>query len=417
MADPRLVELCELQKTGDEVFDVIDLHENQHSDILAWLLDPKEGHGQGDEILRDLLIRASIAVASGTSGLDGRSTTAQFFSKWTTSKIRTTSFAAAFTARELGMQASERVDLFVVDTQNEFVLLIENKAGSSHSESQLDGYRDSFNEAVRVNPRLRKFKQAYIALDWYFDAEDTSPRPSGSYWLHLGYDWLKTSAVRATAHVQRGNAAAQLVVSYCSRQNDWESPTNGRAQALAAEIHQTHPDAVRHLISYSRRRIEREWLTSKLADQSHLVFCLQNKSTIELLKESQGMASVATAVLSKIKDLQSRNLDCRRSDLYLCPRGCEDMGQSGNWPVYLNIRFVDKERSSFALAICWNAKVAKTSEQADRLRQKLTAIDSKFGKHLQSQWRRVVIDAGSGLSKILKMVEEIEGRLSDTLAG
>lgn len=63
LADPRLVELCELQRTGDEVLDVISLSENQHSDILAWLLDAREGHGQGDEILRDLLISASKLVS------------------------------------------------------------------------------------------------------------------------------------------------------------------------------------------------------------------------------------------------------------------------------------------------------------------------------------------------------------------
>lgn len=72
MGDPRLVELCELQRTGDEVLDVISLSENQHSDILAWMLDAKEGHGQGDEILRDLLISASVVVSGVDSGLDGR---------------------------------------------------------------------------------------------------------------------------------------------------------------------------------------------------------------------------------------------------------------------------------------------------------------------------------------------------------
>lgn len=79
MADHRLVELCELQRIGDEVLDVISLTENQHSDILAWMLDAREGHGQGDEILRDLLVSASTRAANGDSGLDGRGLTARFF--------------------------------------------------------------------------------------------------------------------------------------------------------------------------------------------------------------------------------------------------------------------------------------------------------------------------------------------------
>lgn len=65
------MKLCELQRTGDEVLDVISLSENQHSDILAWFLDAKEGHGQGGEILRDLLISASARAGCTGSRLDG----------------------------------------------------------------------------------------------------------------------------------------------------------------------------------------------------------------------------------------------------------------------------------------------------------------------------------------------------------
>lgn len=79
--DPRVVELCELLRTGDDLLDVIHLSENQHSDILAWLLDPREGHGQGDQILRDLLIGATTTARS-TDLLDGRGRTSRFFSAW-----------------------------------------------------------------------------------------------------------------------------------------------------------------------------------------------------------------------------------------------------------------------------------------------------------------------------------------------
>jgi hypothetical protein len=164
MADPRLVALCELQKTGDEILDVISLTENQHSDILAWLLDSREGHGQGDEILRDFLISASAIAARGESGLDGRGTTAKFFAEWPPSRLRTYSFGSAFVARELGIAAKERVDLFVIDEQNKFILIIENKAGAAHGEDQLGRYRTQFMQVASDNPRLREYHQVYLAL-------------------------------------------------------------------------------------------------------------------------------------------------------------------------------------------------------------------------------------------------------------
>lgn len=77
--DPRVVELCELLRVSDDLLDVINLSENQHSNMLAWLLDPREGHGQGDQILRDLLIAATTHARS-TAVLDGRGRTSRFFS-------------------------------------------------------------------------------------------------------------------------------------------------------------------------------------------------------------------------------------------------------------------------------------------------------------------------------------------------
>ena len=194
MADEDLMTLCELQCTGDEVLDVISLSENQHSDILGWLLDPREGHGQGDQILRDLLTAASMKAASMESGLDGRGATKRFFSAWSPSRIRTTGFGSAFYARELGMKASDRVDLFVIDPQNKFILLIENKAGAGHNEEQLKRYRKSFEETVAKNSHLRDYDHVFIALDRDFDVQNCVNRPCANAWLHLGYDWLKTSA-------------------------------------------------------------------------------------------------------------------------------------------------------------------------------------------------------------------------------
>lgn len=416
MADPRLVEMCELQRTGDEVLDVISLSENQHSDILAWMLDAKEGHGQGDEILRDLLISASTLAASGDSGLDGRGTTARFFAAWPPSRLRTTSLGAAFTARELGMSASERVDLFVIDAQNKFVLLVENKAGARHRQKQLDQYRESFNEAVARNVRLRDYDQVYIALDREFDGEDVASRPSSSSWLHLGYDWLKTSATRALMHVGRGNAAARLVVSYCNRQTDWENPNNEKCLRLASDLHQSYPDAVKHLISSSRGRVEREWLTNTRESESYFLFLLQNKSGVALLKETQGMASVKAAILARLPALPRESVEHKRVRLDMCPTGWEQFEGDDWWPVFLNVRYADNTRSKFTLALCWNARNARTLGEAEDLRRRLTSVEPRFGKHSDSRWRRVMVESGLGLPDLLRRMAEFDGRLSKALS-
>jgi hypothetical protein len=414
MADPRLVELCERQRTGDEVLDVISLSENQHSDILAWMLDAREGHGQGDEILRDLLMSASTRVAEGYSGLDGRGTTSRFFTAWPQSRIRTSTFGAAFTARELGMKASERVDLFVIDAQNKFILLIENKAGAAHSRAQLDQYRASFTQAVDGNPRLRDYDQVFIALDRELDIEETAPRPSESSWLHLGYDWLKTSAMRALMHVARGNSAARLVVSYCNRQTDWENPDDGKCLALAADLHQSYPDAVKYLTGYSQGRLEREWLTRR-AEESYLLFLLQNKRAVSMLKDLDGMASVKAAILSHLPSLPRDNVEHKRARLDMCPSGWERFEREGWWPVFMNVRYADIAKSKFNLALCWNGKNARTDAEAEDLRRRLTTVDSKFGRHEDSRWRRVVLDTSLSMSDLLGRLAQVDGVLAKAL--
>ena len=95
VADLRFSQLNELLKTGDDALDVINLNEGQHSSILAWMLDPHEGHGQGDEILKDLLVYASIK-SKESKYLDKRCLTHKFFDRYSPSEIRNISLGASF---------------------------------------------------------------------------------------------------------------------------------------------------------------------------------------------------------------------------------------------------------------------------------------------------------------------------------
>jgi hypothetical protein len=418
MGDSRLVELCELQRIGDEVLDVISLTENQHSDTLAWMLDSKEGHGQGDEILRDLLISASTAAREQRS-LDRKSETAKFFKNWPASRIRTTSFGAAFAARELGIKAAERVDLFVIDAQNSFVLVIENKVRGGHGNPQLNLYREKFNALVAGNGRLKKYDYAFIAVDRDFDVdadEDSKAGlPEAATWLHLGYEWLKTSAERARMHVGRGNAAAKLVVSYCNRQTDWENPDNKKATDIALQLHQRYPEAVKDLLKFSGGRLEREWLQTTTEDAAFL-FLLQNKGVAGLLKETRGMAVVQAAILSALPTLPRDSIEHKRVSLDLCPRGWEKFKEEeGLWPVFLNVRAVGEAESRYTLALCCNTNHVASEQVAVELRDRLIRVDARFRKFGESKWRRVVVARSVTLQEVVNAVVDIETRLVQAL--
>ncbi|WP_236690443.1 PDDEXK-like family protein [Pseudomonas sp. RIT-PI-a] len=407
LADQKLSELCEILKISDDIFDVINLSENQHSDFLAWLFDPREGHGQGDQIVRDLLLSATQAVAE--CGLDGRSTTSRFFAEWPPSRIRTASFGTVFTARELGLKATERVDLFVIDPDNEFVLLIENKAGTAHSQGQLDGYRASWQEAVANNSHLKDYNSVYIALDRDFVGGDWSERPSNGYWLHLGYDWLKASADRALLHVERGNAAAKLVVSYCNRQTDWESPSNQRAVTLAAELHQVHSVAVRHMLETTLGRLERYWLHD--GSSNHMIFMLQNKAAFSLLRETQGMASIKETLVNKIPGLTRDHIQHARAWLDLCPLGWEQFEGNDWWPVYLHVSYSDSTKSKYDVALILDIGYAKSEADGERLREQLKLFDNRFGKRQGDSCRKVMLHRELSVVELARKLQEHADRL------
>src|SRR4051812_49341259 len=101
MADPELTQLAEHMKVTGDLLDIVNLSEVQHSDMLAWCLNPAEGHGQGDAVLKDFLI------AAWNASEPCKYNTRQFFSKWTPSKIRTTSFGSAWVSREFSHTLSD----------------------------------------------------------------------------------------------------------------------------------------------------------------------------------------------------------------------------------------------------------------------------------------------------------------------
>ena len=67
-SDSKLVELIEITKSSSDVLDLLKPRENQHSDVLAWCFNSKEGHGQGDAILKDFLTAVYISSTDKIPG-------------------------------------------------------------------------------------------------------------------------------------------------------------------------------------------------------------------------------------------------------------------------------------------------------------------------------------------------------------
>jgi hypothetical protein len=131
-----------LQATRFNVFDLIDPDENKLSDIIADLLDPKGGHGQGDLFLRLFLEHPDLAFDSNVKKNTKNATIQREAPTHGIPKYR------------------RRIDILI----NAGVLIaIENKVDASEQEDQVKDYLEHLYYCTRGCPRQLKF--IYLTRD------------------------------------------------------------------------------------------------------------------------------------------------------------------------------------------------------------------------------------------------------------
>ncbi|MFM0009168.1 PDDEXK-like family protein [Paraburkholderia sediminicola] len=251
VADPRLRRATELLKRSNDIFKVIQLSENQHSEILKWLFDPREGHGQGDAILKDFL-----TAAYGNS-FDNVGNNRDFFAAWTPSRIARTGFHSMIATREYVLPSAKRLDLMMVDPVNKMLVVIENKHGSKLGSDQLESYYREFS-ILRNRPAFAEYLSAYIVLDRNFGGakdEESNRIVPRNRWAFLDYQWLEAGAERAELQLKRGNQSAALVIAYCQNQTDYELPELKDLDDLLADVAQDYREVVEALEEASCRDI------------------------------------------------------------------------------------------------------------------------------------------------------------------
>ena len=339
LSDPDLTALIETNKTTDDVFDVFDVYENQHSELLAWCMNPNEGHDQGDAVIKDFL---EAAYYAGDNAIwDNK----KFFQIWTPGKIRTTSFGAAFMKREFALKVENgtktgRLDLFLVDPQNKLLVTIENKAGARLAAEQLDKYLQAVKSNIASKKAFADYQQAYIVLD-----RDLSEYPDedlcklSKRWALLDYTWLAASAKRARFQLERGSRSAQLLVAYCQRQTDWESAAEKRASELAINLAIAHATVVKAMREVGKQSIC-DWKPLEGHYGELLVFLSQHHSACEKIIATRGVAVLVKQLLRAVPELTPEHIETGRKWLAVLAPECRDLMQpdeEADWPVYADL--------------------------------------------------------------------------------
>jgi len=107
----------------------LENYEIRHSNILAWLLDPKENHGLRDYFLRKMLEHLILIDENGDK-----------LQYEAVGEILNHSLIESHVYREVKTDNNRFIDLIIVNQQLKSVFLIENKFYSTESKNQLDDY-------------------------------------------------------------------------------------------------------------------------------------------------------------------------------------------------------------------------------------------------------------------------------------
>lgn len=398
LSDPNLTELIETNKTTDDVFDVLNPTENQHSELLAWCMNPNEGHGQGDAVIKDFLEAAYHRTENAIWD------TRKFFQDWTPGKIRTCSFGAAFVTREFALTVENgkkkgRLDLFLVDPQNKLLITIENKAGASLDNDQLDKYVDAVKKNIASKKAFAEYQQAYIVLDRDLGSySDEHLSTLSKRWTLLDYTWLEKSAKRARFQLERDSRTAQLLVAYCQRQTDWESKEEKHIADLAIELAMSHPTVVEAMRALKRQDLC-DWKPLEGCHGELTIFLSQHRSVCEKIIATRGIAALVKQLAKAAPTITADYIDTGRTWLAATTPECMSLKQASEdafWPVYARLFRVAKlstpDAPRYNLQLVW-VKSAFEAAYCDEtvLRTHMAKTFSGLGTFVNSNIRRILV--------------------------
>lgn len=424
LSDPRLVALVERVKVSDDFLDVIALTETQHSDMLAWCLHPNEGHGQGDAVVKDFLIAAYTAGSETNKFLNK-----DFFNKWTPGRVRTASFGAAFIAREFSLKIDtdnkkRRLDLFLIDPSNRIVVTIENKAGASLTEAQLDSYYKAVVKQIKDRSVFDEYDFAYVVVDQSLDLySEEHIRSLGNKWALLDYSWLQASADRARLHMERNNESAQMLMAYCQRQTGWQSPNERFVSELSAEISSQH-EAVVEAMRQIRKIKPTAWTPTHFKGEQGelLLFLQQNRQLCDHLIQARGIGSVLVALRKALPELSIEDdIEHGRTWLRFSTTQMQSLMRSPDeyWPLFINIfreTKNDEENSKFTVRLVWaNGAFRDDGCDVEALRAHMAKTYPGLRTFGDSAHRRLVLAQGLNAKAAAKKATETASEIDRLL--
>lgn len=203
----------------------LENHEIRHSNILAWLMNPKENHGLNDYFLRKMVEHLIL--------IDENSSNVQYK---TVGEVLDHSLMDSHVFREVKTMNNRYIDLLIINQQLKTVFLIENKFYSTESKDQLDDYLNFIKETFKDF----KIIPIYLTLD--------GEEPSNKQYFILTYERIESilNAVLMLYKDRLNANAYQFIEDYNGVLKEKFYPNQDQI-VQAIEIYRNHKQTIEEL--------------------------------------------------------------------------------------------------------------------------------------------------------------------------
>ncbi|WP_248512756.1 PD-(D/E)XK nuclease family protein, partial [Sporosarcina sp. NCCP-2222] len=236
----------------------VDNYEIRHSNVLAWLLDPRQNHNLGSYFIKKLLAKVFVNPANYEDE--------DKLSNYNVLQLCSHSYHDLDVYKELATSNRKRIDVLAVSAVHKTVVLIENKYWASESEGQLEEYI----EFARSTYEGYKIIPIFLTL---LDEE-----PTHEDYLMLGYsDVLGILQNLLSSQVHYMNSHVHAFLSYYVDILEDQLVQNEELNEIGMALYKNHKEAVDFLYQHGQDADLRE------VDDSDAVLhtYLRHKETID----------------------------------------------------------------------------------------------------------------------------------------
>jgi len=281
------IEKLEDKLSEFNIFDAIGgiRSELRHSNILAFLLNPAEAHGLGDYFLKKVL-KTILSNSDDVSDIS-------------LIEIDINDFNGVEVYRE-----KNNIDILLVSTHNNLVVVIENKVDSAESKGQLLKYSD------RVKKDYEKFNKLYVFLTP--DGIEATERN----WITFSYfdvsNILKSTLMKFESRISED---IRILLKNYLEIIKRHIMTNGEIANLCQEIYKKHKHAVDLIIEHKpdKQAEIRDYLLNKIGEEkkyiekddcvkSYIRFSPVAWKDLDIQKEGHGWTSTKKLLLFEFRN-------------------------------------------------------------------------------------------------------------------